>query len=89
MDKAAQAQAVLNNPLFNASFKEIQDEIIRCWLSTAPDDVKSREWFHMLSLAAAKLNKLLSTHMQTGKMAGLQMEQERTKQRTNRRDTNA
>jgi len=69
--KADQAKTVLENPVFKAASESVTKELFDSWLSTAPGDVESREWFHKLAIANVRLVQVLSHTMQTGEMADL------------------
>ena len=77
MERAERAKSILGNPLFNESFSAMKEEIFKQWLQTAPADVKSREWFHKMAVASARLQKMLATHITTGNMAAAMSEANR------------
>lgn len=89
MEQAERAKSLLGNQLFTESFSAIKEEIFKKWLHTAPDDVASREWFHKLVVASARLQKMLETHITTGNMAAAMAEADRKAEeaakRSNRR----
>lgn len=72
--RANNASALLANPVFEATFTKLRDEVTRLRLQTAPTDVASREWFHMLEVALLRVEQELRRDITTGTMASLTLE---------------
>jgi hypothetical protein len=74
--RGATAKLITENDAFKDIMHRRREKLISAWLHTAPDDVKSREWFYHQALAQLALYKDLETIINTGTMAGIVLNQE-------------
>ena len=77
LERGEQARQLLQNPLYVESFETVRQAIIDKWAS-AP--MRDREGHHELKLMLKLLGDLtgyVEQTMQTGKLASIQLEQER------------
>lgn len=67
--RAHQAQAILTDPLFAETFKQLKQEIIDKWAACPARDTEGREWLWQHYQVALKFEEALTTVLNTGKMA--------------------
>lgn len=75
-DEAARGNAaklIMENPVFRDITRDMRETLIKAWLSTAPDDVTSREWFHQQALAQHAIINAINKTIQTGVMADMSL----------------
>lgn len=71
------AKEVLENPVFQAAWSQIQTEIVTKWQDEK--DEEQREWLWSLRQASKRLESLLRTTMETGQMRAQQLELQRSR----------
>jgi hypothetical protein len=72
MLRAEQASQVLNNPVFEQAFADIEAAIFKAWKELNPSDERRSEYsrdLHRMLRAAEHLKKCLAEHITTGKLA--------------------
>src|SRR5574337_289256 len=73
-----QARDVLENEAFTQAFEAIEKDLIEAWKSSPARDAAGREsiwtYLHLLN----KLKTQLTTTMETGKLAALELDHKRT-----------
>lgn len=72
-----QARQVLENPAFAKAFDDIKTEYINVWMNSPARDVEGREKLFLMLKQVEKLQITLTSAMEDGKMARVQMEYER------------
>ena len=72
------AKEVIENEVFVDAFEQIQKEVIEQWTNSPARDAAGREslWQYLMILRKVKAN--LTTTMETGKLARLELEHQRT-----------
>ena len=73
---ADRAREVLDNEQFSQAFTDIEQEIFRAWQNSPPRDELARQELFRLNQALKKVQALLQSRLETGKLAKLQLEQE-------------
>ena len=68
------AARLLADELLNETLDEIEKETITLWESTPARDSEGREHLHRFYLACRKFRNTLKSHLETGKMANIQLE---------------
>lgn len=79
------ARQVLENPAFKDALADLNYRLIESWLSTAPDDVKGREWMHQQAVAQRALVNNLTKVVNNGKAAELELSQQQAEMPKRRR----
>lgn len=69
IDRAEHANRLLNDQLLQDSLKTIKDEVIRLWLDCPARDHEGKEALWQLARTADKFESLLKGHIETGKLA--------------------
>ena len=72
------AREVLENEVFQQVMTDLKAEITEKWQTSPARDEKGREWLWMLLSAAKKLEFMLQTTLDTGKLATADLEHQRT-----------
>lgn len=70
--RAEQAQQVLNNPLFDAAFKDTEAGIVEAWKKLNPSEARVSEYaadLHRMTRCLERVRKCLVEHITTGKLA--------------------
>jgi len=75
---ADQAYLVLQNTAFQQAMDDVKSEIIESWKSAPARDQEGREKLWQLLKLAEKLEANLKTRLETGKLARLEVEHNRT-----------
>lgn len=73
---ADQARLVLENQQFIQAFADIEQEITEAWKASPHRDQEGRNELFRLLQSAKKFKSLLTTRLETGKLAQLQLQQE-------------
>jgi hypothetical protein len=69
------AARLLEDVLLNQTLDEIEKHTLMLWEETPARDVEGREHLHRFYLACRKLRNTLKSHLETGRMANIQLEQ--------------
>jgi hypothetical protein len=72
------AREVLENEMFIEAFETIRNEVISQWQQSPARDSEGREKLFQLLKIADKFKAILTTTLETGKLANLQLEQNRS-----------
>lgn len=72
------AREVLENPAYAAAFADIKQEITEQWKNSPARDHEGREKLWSLLKLADKLESMLKTSMETGKLARLDLQHKQT-----------
>lgn len=64
-----QARSIINDSIFQDSMKRLKDEIVEKWAACPARDTAGREWLWQHYQVALKFEELLTTVLNTGKMA--------------------
>lgn len=67
--RGRQAHAIITDPLFAETFKNLKQEIIDKWAACPARDTEGREWLWQHYQVALKFEESLTTVLNTGKMA--------------------
>lgn len=67
--RARQAQALVSDPLFAETFKNLKQEIIDKWAACPARDTEGREWLWQHYQVALKFEEALTSALNTGKLA--------------------
>lgn len=68
-ERAARAEALVNDPLFQEAFGILERDIVRAWKDTAASDSPLRERHHALMSAVTLLRENLQNIINDGKVA--------------------
>jgi hypothetical protein len=68
------AARLLADELLNETLDALEQETIALWESTPARDSEGREHLHRFYLACRKFRNTLKSHLETGKMASIQLE---------------
>lgn len=68
-ERARQAKAVLENPLYKEAFQEVRDGLIALWERTPIKDIDARESAYLCILLLGRLRQELDRVIQGGKVA--------------------
>lgn len=74
-----QARAILDNPLYSESFEAVERELMTRWKTDASLTAEGRERVFLMVTLLGQARQALTTTMQTGKMAAIQLQQERSR----------
>lgn len=69
IDRAEHANRLLNDQLLQDSLKAIKDEVHRAWIDCPARDKEGKEALWQLAKTADKFESLLRGHIETGKIA--------------------
>lgn len=64
-----QARAILGDSVFQESMKRLKEEIVQTWAACPARDTDGREWLWQHYQVALKFEELLTTVLNTGKLA--------------------
>ncbi len=73
--RGEKARQVLEDPLVRGALDDIKQSIIQQWSKCPVKDTDLKERLWGLFNAADKFEEILKTHIETGKMARIQVEQ--------------
>jgi hypothetical protein len=76
--RGVHASQLLNDELLNKTLDEIEADTLNLWENTPARDVEGREHLHRFYLACRKFRNTLKSHLETGKMANIQIERSLT-----------
>ena len=77
LQKAGQAQDLLNNPLLRSSLQQIEEQILRAMAATPTHERDKVQAVHALYVASQKFKNTLLAMIETGKLASLWLEEKR------------
>lgn len=72
IERADRAKAVLDNPLFKTAFEDLEKEILT-GLENTHDEALVKK-LHLMFVCNRKVRNILQTHIETGKLAAIQLE---------------
>lgn len=72
------AREVLENEAFAQAFADIEQELTEAWKTSPQRDVEGRERIHLSLTLLGKLKACLTTTMETGKLAKLEIQHKRS-----------
>ena len=72
-----QAKQVLENPAFERAFADIKQEYMNAWMNSPARDEDGRKLLYLMVKSLEKLQLTLSSSLEDGRMAKIQMEYER------------
>jgi hypothetical protein len=72
------AKEVLDNEAFTAAFNEIEQELTQAWKTSPQRDSEGRERLFLALTMLAKVKASLTTTMETGKLALMELEHKKT-----------
>lgn len=78
VQRGADAQALLDNPLLSEALAAFEQEITDQWKKSPLRDVEGREKLRLMLEASAKFSAYLLTTANTGKLAVATIQQKRT-----------
>lgn len=73
IDRAEHANRLLNDQLLQDALKAIKDEVTRTWLECPARDHEGKEALWQLAKTADKFEALLRGHIETGKLAQMNL----------------
>jgi hypothetical protein len=76
--RGVHAAQLLNDELLNKTLDEIEADTLNLWENTPARDTEGREHLHRFYLACRKFRNTLKSHLETGKMANIQIERSLT-----------
>jgi hypothetical protein len=88
VERAERARGVLENPLFIEAFEAVERELMTRWKQDAAIGQEGRERCFLMVTLLGQVKQILTTHIQTGDMARVQLKEHRTLlERIGRRST--
>ena len=72
------ANTVLENPVFQSVFDDIEKELTEAWKSSPNRDVEGRERVFLMMAMLGKIKSCLLTTMETGKLAKEELRHKQT-----------
>jgi len=75
ISRADQARALLENPLLASAFSDVEREILSMKENT--HDQVAVQKLHFMFVCNRKVQNILRAHIETGKMAAIQLEEKR------------
>ena len=72
------AKEILENEVFQAVFEDIEKELYQAWKQSPQRDAEGRERIHLALSMMGKVKASLTTTLETGKLAMLELEHRRT-----------
>lgn len=75
LSRAVSSEQILNNPLVSEAFKDIEKEIVERIALLNVNDSVSREKLCMMLSASRIFKSVFEGHIQTGKMAEMQLKE--------------
>lgn len=67
--RASRASEIIENEVFQETFKLIEDDLIESWKNTKPADAAGRETLHLQLQMLKKVELVIKSTMETGKLA--------------------
>jgi hypothetical protein len=78
VERAERARAVLENPLFAEAFDAVEKELMSQWKQNTALNQDGRERVFLMVTLLGQLRQTLTQHIQTGEMARIQLQQQKT-----------
>lgn len=78
LDKAAKAEALVQNPAFEQAFSDVEAAILRQWKDCPVRDVDGQHELKLMYKLLSDLRANLDRAISDGKLAALEIEQERS-----------
>jgi hypothetical protein len=75
LQRADQAKAILENPLLASAFADVEREILAMKENT--HDKEAVQKLHFMFVCNRKVQNILRSYIETGKMAAIQLEEKR------------
>lgn len=75
-ERGLKAKAILENPLWNEAWTQIESYLMEQWRNSRPDAATRRENIYLQYDAARAVRKHFESLLETGRMAEMQIEQE-------------
>lgn len=75
---ANRAREVLDNEAFNAAFADIEQEVFDRWQNSPSSETAARERLWIYQFLLKELKKNLTTRLETGKLAELDLKHKQT-----------
>ena len=72
------AKEILESDVFIDAFEQLETEIIKQWSESPARDLEGREKLWQLLTIAKKFQTILQTTLETGKLASLELERQKT-----------
>lgn len=73
--RGSEARQIIANPVFADAMKQLKREIIEKWSDCPARDTEGREWLWKHYQAALRFEQIITSIMETGKMADISLEQ--------------
>lgn len=77
-ERARQAQEILEHPLFREALDTYRQRLMAEWAASPARDTQGREALWLMVKTAEAVERHLSSLMETGQLASLQLEQNRS-----------
>jgi hypothetical protein len=74
----SRAREVLDNEVFQQVFEDIEKELFKAWADSPSRDSEGRERIHQYQVMLRKVKAHLTSTMETGKLATLELEHKET-----------
>jgi hypothetical protein len=78
LERYEQARGLLENPLFVGAFDSVERELMQRWKTDASLSPDGREKVFLMITLLGQVQMVLREHMETGQMARVQLERDRT-----------
>ena len=78
LERYEQARVLLENPLFQGAFETVERELMSRWKTDASLSPDGREKVFLMVTLLGQVQMILREHMETGQMARVQLERDRT-----------
>ena len=75
LQRADQAKVLLENPMLKSALEDIETEVLRMMESTHDTELVLK--LHRMLVCGRKFKNILQSHLETGKMAAIELEQKR------------
>lgn len=76
--QGSRAREVLDNEVYQKAFTDYKQEIMNLWETSPSRDVEGRERLFLMLATLNKVQSMLQTTMETGKLAMQELEHKRT-----------
>ncbi len=76
LERADRAKALLDNPMLKTAFDDVEKEIL-AGMEQTHDEVLVRK-LHVMFVLNRKLQNILKSHVETGRMASLQLQEKQS-----------
>lgn len=78
IDRGRQAEELAAHPLFREAVDGLRDQLMREWVESPARDTEGREKLWLAQSLLRRIEAHLKSTMETGRMARMQLEQERS-----------